>query len=159
MAKYTKKQNVVIIIYSIVYIVGVILLACLSKNYYAESMRLDDLFDNTQDTEYLRISNILRYEIGMYFFWFVSGMIVIDWWLDFFILKTETIKTKANLILFIVLTLVQAAVCYGFVWLISIDHFLHFGYAYMLAELAIMIALSWLSSVFKKKSEQVVKDK
>ncbi len=159
MKKHTKKQNVAIAISTVLFVAGFALMLYFCKGCFDEAARLADKFDETFDPDVLTAAYRCEYRAYLYFFFFMSVSAVAGWWLDYFLLKDQTIKTRANLILFAVLTVVQAAVCYGFSRLISIDHFVHFGYAYMLVELTIIKFISMLSSVFKKKQEQGVQDK
>lgn len=158
MRKLSKTQIVILCIYGALFIAGLITISFLSKDNFEEAMRLNKIYNDTQNVSMLQASYSIRYQAILYFFWLISIMLVSGWWLDIYVFKGKIVKNKANLVLFAILSIIQVCLCHVFAIITSINHFAQFGYVYMLLEFVIVILIAFSVPKLKTNNTSISND-
>lgn len=149
MRKLKKVQIIVLLIYGILSIAGVFIVSFLSKDNFEEATRLTKIYNDTQNISILQAAYTIRYQAILYFFWLISIMLVLSWWLDIYVFKGKIVKNKVNLVLFAFLSTIQAILCYLFALCSSVNHIARFGYVYMLLEFVIITCIAFFIPKYK----------
>jgi hypothetical protein len=132
-------------------VAGLVLLCVFSANNFTEANRLQKVFDTVGDAAVLNAAYIIRYAALLYFLWYCLGVIVAWQWADLLLIHPYK-RNRTNILVYVILTLLAAAVGIAFALLQGQDYIMEYAYVYMLISIAVLLVLVYIGSAVLSKN-------